>query len=347
VFLHGDVSTGGPVDYIYRVAEMAIAEGMVAVAVLRPGYGDSHGHQSTGDNSGRRDSYTAHNIDAVADAIKALKAHHQPERTVLIGHSGGAAISGVILGRHASLVDAAALIACPCHVPQWRLARGGRAWAQSLSPHAYVGKVPVATSVLAVMGDADDTTPLALGKDYVAELTRRGVSARMVAIPGAGHNDILRKPEVAVLIRELAMGARLGRPCVARPRLGRSPRRGGGSSMAVLRIESDIARREWVHAARAGAHLVPVAADPAVFQTAPRWMRKADVYVLARDSLAQPRRRRRGAAFTSSASTRPRTPLSGCGQRGALPPAQSGRRRMAARGSARMASITQRQTAGA
>lgn len=45
-------------------------------------------------------------------------------------------------------------------------------------------------------------------------------------------------------------------------------------------VESEIVRREWVHARRRGIPILPVTDDPEIFQKAPRWMRKVDVFVL-------------------------------------------------------------------
>lgn len=63
-------------------------------------------------------------MDSVAAAVEALRKHHNASRVVLVGHSGGAANAGVILGRAAPLVDVAVLISCPCNIPVWRDLRG-------------------------------------------------------------------------------------------------------------------------------------------------------------------------------------------------------------------------------
>ena len=68
----------------------------------------------SGDKMGGGDNYTAHNVDAVANALQALKTKYGARRLVVVGYSGGAATAGVILGRHPELIDNAVLIACPC-----------------------------------------------------------------------------------------------------------------------------------------------------------------------------------------------------------------------------------------
>lgn len=208
VVLHGDVSAGGPSTYHYAMAER-LAAGGTAVALIRPGYHDDRGRASTGSNNGRRDNYTAENIGFVAEAVRTLRLHHRAARVVLVGHSGGAAVAGVILGRHPGLADAAVLVSCPCDVPRWRATRGGP-WRASESPSDWVAVVPPATQIVALAGLADDNTPPGLSEDYVAALTRRGVMAQYVPIPGAGHNEAFRSP--LVVDAALRLGA-APKPC--------------------------------------------------------------------------------------------------------------------------------------
>lgn len=201
VFLHGDVSSGGAADYVYGLARDAVSDGRVVVALLRPGYFDSSGNQSSGNNFNRQDSYTKHNIDAIAAAFKVLRQHHKANRLIVVGHSGGAAITGVILGRHPGVVDAAVLAACPCNLGEWRAGR--RWWTQSLSPNEVIEQVPVATRVLALTGDADDNTRPFLAMDYIKALAKRGLPARFELVPGATHNDVVRRPELRAAIDEI------------------------------------------------------------------------------------------------------------------------------------------------
>src|SRR5262249_49925857 len=157
-------------------AQEAVANGRVVVALLRPGYFDSAGNQSTGDNFDRQDSYTKHNIDAIAAALKVLREQHKITHLILVGHSGGPAISRVILGRQPGVADAALLASCPCFINEWR--SGRRRWAHSLSPDEVIKQVPVATFVVALTGEADDNTRPMLAEDYVKTLAKRGVRAR-------------------------------------------------------------------------------------------------------------------------------------------------------------------------
>jgi pimeloyl-ACP methyl ester carboxylesterase len=138
VFLHGDTSSGGPADYLFEFARRFSQAGVVAVALLRPGYSDRAGRTSQGTHYGRIDSYTPENIAAVGAAIDALKKHFQPRRTIVVGHSGGAAIAGVLIGKTPGLVQGAILVSCPCDIARWRRERKRDPWTRSESPSSYV-----------------------------------------------------------------------------------------------------------------------------------------------------------------------------------------------------------------
>lgn len=193
VVLHGDLSGGGPADY-HRTLAQRIAEtlpGAAVVAMVRPGYPDAAGRVSDGDLNGRADHYTAANMALVAEAITALKQRTGARRVIAVGHSGGAATVANVLARHPGTVDSAVLLACPCALNAWRLGR--RPWGSSVDPYAGIAAVPVATRLLAFTGANDDNTGPRLAADYVAALAGRGVPARFVAVPGAGHNDVVQK----------------------------------------------------------------------------------------------------------------------------------------------------------
>ena len=149
VFIHGDGTSGGPSDYLYSSAFRYGSEGVISVGLIRPGYFDSARNHSSGYSKRfTGDGYGPSIIDAVAAAVKALKNFYNPDHVVLVGHSGGAAISGVILGKYPALANGAVLAACPCNVPRWRIMRRGRNnWSLSLSPHSYADAVPKGTKV--------------------------------------------------------------------------------------------------------------------------------------------------------------------------------------------------------
>ena len=187
VVVHGDISDGGAATYHAAFARTLVRPGLIAVALIRPGYADASGRTSEGSTLGRVDNYTPANVAAVVGAIDALKKHYQPRRVIYIGHSGGAAIGGVLIGRRPGLIDAAMLVSCPCDIAHWLHARGMPPWRRSLSPDFFIPRVPLTTEVVAITGSKDGNTFPALAEDYVARLKARGVPATFVGVEGAGH----------------------------------------------------------------------------------------------------------------------------------------------------------------
>ena len=159
----------------------------VFVGTMRPGYADSKKNASTGDKMGGGDSYTAHNVDAVASALRHLKTKYKARRLVVVGFSGGAATAGVILGRHPELIDNAVLIACPCDLSIRRQAWAKNIVRRSISPHEVADQVFKTAQVTALTGDADTNTTPEQVTGYIATLKARGVKARYIEVPKATH----------------------------------------------------------------------------------------------------------------------------------------------------------------
>lgn len=204
IFIHGDGYGGGPSDYMYWNARRFGTKGVVAIGLIRPGYYDSEGNHSTGNSYRDWDNYRPDVIATVAAAIEVLKNHYQADYVVLAGHSGGSMISGVIIGKHPSLVNAAVLGACGCNVPDWRIMRRGyNNWRLSLSPHDFIGKIDKKTTVVAVTGGNDGNTKPVLARDYVASLKGKGIDATYIEVPGVGHDYIVRTREYITAINEL------------------------------------------------------------------------------------------------------------------------------------------------
>lgn len=210
VLLHGNHTSGSPSTSQYQVAEALAAgggPGTISVALIRPGYDDDAGNHSSGNAAGRGDNFTAANIDIVADAIARLKRHHQAGRLVLLGHSGGAAMAAVMLGRHPGLADAAVVVACPCDVPAWRAAAGRTriAWV-SESAIRTVDRIPLRTRVAVLVGSRDTVTAPSLSREYAAALAGRGIHAELSVIEGADHTTIITATEVVQAALSLGRG---------------------------------------------------------------------------------------------------------------------------------------------
>ena len=209
VFLHGD--TKRIANQLFPMAKEYGSKGIVSVGLIRPGYSDTDGNQSTGRSfRNRGDNYASSAIDPVAAAVKELKNFYNAEFVVLAGRSGGSAIAALIIAKYPGLADAVVLGACPCNVPQWRSMRGKGAWGASLSPHNYVDEVPKATKVIAVTGSKDSNTFPFLAKDYVSSLKDNGVDATYIEVPGASHGRIEHTGEFKGALASLLEGRSLG-----------------------------------------------------------------------------------------------------------------------------------------
>jgi pimeloyl-ACP methyl ester carboxylesterase len=188
VYLHGDSSRGGLFDRHFKYFKPFVSQDTVFVGMIRPGYADAKKNASSGDKMGGGDNYTAHNVDAVANALRVLKTKYGARRLVVVGYSGGAATAGVILGRHPDLIDNAVLIACPCDLNIRRQAWAKNIVRRSISPHEVAANVFKTAQVTAITGDADINTTSAQVTGYITTLKARGVKARYLDVPKATHD---------------------------------------------------------------------------------------------------------------------------------------------------------------
>jgi len=188
IFVHGDVSAGGPADYMYSHAQRFAAshKDVVAIALLRPGYYDRAGKSSDGSDNGRRDTFQSGNNRAVSGAIRELRRIYKARAVVALGHSGGAGTLGVIAGDDPGLINGLVLASCPCDVPAWRASRGRGGGYSSQSPVDYLSGIPRGTPIVAVTGRSDDNTRPELASNYVAKAQALGLNARLQLV-GGGH----------------------------------------------------------------------------------------------------------------------------------------------------------------
>jgi predicted esterase len=206
IWLHGDVSSGGPANYHFplakRFADEHSAEKVLSVALVRPGYPDGEGNTSSVSffNSGRQDHYTKTNITEVANAIDKLKNQFQPSKVILVGHSGGAATAALILGMFPNLANGAVLVSCPCDLTAWRVGR--RAWSASENPLNWVSHVSPQSNVYALTGDRDDNTSPQLAMIYVTALKEAKVTAEFQLLENESHNSAFRSPAVFLTLRK-------------------------------------------------------------------------------------------------------------------------------------------------
>jgi len=218
IVVHGD-SPDGPPTYQYRFAERAAAaiSDAVVAAVLRPGYsdGDDSSDGMRGFTTG--DNYTPEVVKAVAAVLSELRDRYHPRRVILVGHLGGAAIVGDLLGQQGTAVDGALLVSCPCDLTEWRKhmqsVKGGAIWerpVRSLSPLALVDNVPESVKIWLLVGSDDQIAPSALTLAYAEALQNRHVTVNVTIAPGLGHN-ILLEPVAMERLKEVAGAIDAGR----------------------------------------------------------------------------------------------------------------------------------------
>jgi pimeloyl-ACP methyl ester carboxylesterase len=205
VWLHGDLSSGGPADYHFRIAENAARgfakDDILSIALVRPGYSDGSGNTSGGSNYDRSDQYTADNIREVGAAIEHLREKYNPGRVIIIGHSGGAATAAVLLGMQPTLADGVVLVSCPCDLVAWRA--GKRTWRRSEDPMRWAAKARPPVKVIALTGSQDQNTSPELAQTFVAALKAAGIVASFEIVAGATHSSTLVSPDVSRAIATL------------------------------------------------------------------------------------------------------------------------------------------------
>lgn len=213
VFIHGD---GQPVKrdsgylrpYAFLFAGLN-AYRINAIAIARPTYSVPTGKTVGVPGYYRRDQYIPGAVDGVAEAVKALKKHYRPSRLILLGHSGGAMISGILFGRHPGIADGGVLVAWGCDTPtwrQWRIASKGRKghWPESLSAWDYIPKIPAdSVKVIAITGTADNNTLPKFARRCIDAMKERGIDARLELADGLGHMSVFLSDKILAAVEEL------------------------------------------------------------------------------------------------------------------------------------------------
>jgi pimeloyl-ACP methyl ester carboxylesterase len=204
VVLHGDAPSKKP-DYqdTFAAKVAAAYADVISAAILRPGYTDPQGNTSEGDRGLQTgDNYNAQNVDALAAGIGELRRRFKTRRVVVVGHSGGAAITANILGRHPALIDGALLVSCPCDVSRWRehmFRKTGISSFQgsiaTLSPIDLVSEISDRATISIVVGAKDDVAPPVLSEAYRDAAARLGKDVQLTELKDEGH-EILLNPAV-------------------------------------------------------------------------------------------------------------------------------------------------------
>jgi dienelactone hydrolase len=212
VVIHGDAPRNRP-EYHNRFAAVVAAKNsdVVAVGLLRPGYTDGAGNTSDGVRGlTTGDNYNARNTDSIAAAIGELKRLRRARKVVVVGHSGGAALTANILGRHPEAMDAGVLVSCPCDVEKWRAhmykVQRWPGWLEKIetvSPIEVLPAVPSHIPVRMLVGTRDDVTPPSLSLDYEAAAKRSGKDVKLTQLEEVDHDQALFTPAVLATVSEL------------------------------------------------------------------------------------------------------------------------------------------------
>jgi pimeloyl-ACP methyl ester carboxylesterase len=209
IVLHGDAPGRKPsYQYLFASKVAQAIPGSRIVALLRPGYADPFGGRSDGNRGSfsAGENYTPGVVEDLAAALAEMQTLWGAQRVILIGHSGGAALTADIAALHPGLVQTAILVSCPCDVPAFRLhmakSRWGPPWlfpVNALSPLTTLRQMNSFTSIVAISGDQDSIALPQYSKSYIAAANLRGLTASMISITGEGH-EILLLPQVIQLV---------------------------------------------------------------------------------------------------------------------------------------------------
>jgi pimeloyl-ACP methyl ester carboxylesterase len=208
VVLHGDLlEPNVRPTYHYEFARKAAerTNDVIAAGLLRPGYTDGDGDQSAGRRGlATGDNFTPEDVDAVADGVRELQAKFHPSATVMVGHSGGAAIIGNLLGRRPPEIHAALLVSCPCDVPSWRRYMVKAQFTKvgpfsllfllpvkSLSPLDFANQVSPSVRIRMIVGSRDSSAPPRFTHEYARALRGYGVNTTVTVGQGLEHNILL------------------------------------------------------------------------------------------------------------------------------------------------------------
>lgn len=127
----------------------------------------------------RRPDDFASALPDVAGAVRLLRAHPAvPQRSAVVGHSYGAAVTALAAGRD-SRVRAAVLLAPPAE----------RDYFGTLRPMAELSRTRA--RVLIVVPGADELVPPEHGSRYAALLRQAGVTHHLLTIDGADHEFLV------------------------------------------------------------------------------------------------------------------------------------------------------------
>ena len=213
VFIHGDSPFGDPV-YQYNISKsISGITNAITVAILRPGYKDGCGDLSGGIKGlTMGDNYTEEIVKALASVISTIKEEEGTTQTIIMGHSGGAALTALLAASNPGLSDQSILVACPCNLVTWRKSMetltNNPNWSNpmgGLSPIDAISKLDLNKKIHLYVGENDLSTPPFLTTEFYNAAHGLGANVTMKVIPGEDHESILKPTLLAMMMKDASL----------------------------------------------------------------------------------------------------------------------------------------------
>ena len=213
-FIHGD-QIEPKVTYFDNFVSNFSFDDTVLISITRPGWINKKNNKSDGKkNISNGDNYIPNiDVDPIYRTIKKIKKKFNSKEIIIVGHSGGAAITGILFGRFNNIVNEAILISCPCIVPLWR-----KNYAEQLSlknkkricipkyksksPHEYVKKIDSKIKINIFVGEDDKNTLPLYSYIYHSLLDNFGKKTHLKMFSG-DHTSVLKNQKMIENIRAI------------------------------------------------------------------------------------------------------------------------------------------------
>jgi pimeloyl-ACP methyl ester carboxylesterase len=213
-FIHGD-QLNSKVTYFNDFASNFITSNAFIISITRPGWTNIKDHKSEGKkNISNGDNYVPKvDVDPIYRVIKKLKKKYQLNNTLVVGHSGGAAIAGILSGRFPNLIDEAILISCPCIVPPWRKnyfdqiskksnSRYCSPVFKSHSPHEYIKRIDPKLKTKIFIGNLDQNTLPVFSATYHKLLLENNKKSEILYFEG-NHISVLDNKKLKKIVEKI------------------------------------------------------------------------------------------------------------------------------------------------
>jgi len=217
IFIHGD-QLEKKVYYFDQFASKFTTTNSLVISITRPGWINKHNNKSDGKkNTNYGDNYIPKDdVDPIYRTIKKLKKKYKIDQTLIIGHSGGAAVTGILIGRFPKLIHEAVLISCPCIVPPWRKNFFDRLEEKtnkklcmpkfkSHSPHEYIKKINPNLKIHIFVGTRDKNTLPIYSINYNNLLKKNFKKSQLFFIKG-DHTSILTNKNLVKELKKIING---------------------------------------------------------------------------------------------------------------------------------------------